>query len=306
MKTTVVGAGGLGLLITAILKHNKADVKLFTRRREAAQKISEEGIKVLSRSGELHVFPECIWKADDITDSELLIFTVKAYDTLNVAHIISPCINKGCQVLTIQNGFNNLEELTSIFGEDRVVGGVTTQAATLMDTNTVFHAHAGLTIVGKTSNDPAVDKIANHLSSYGVETKVSEDIIKEIYVKGIVNCVINPLTALTGVRNGELLKLPWFNEIAREIVCECVEVAKQLGIVLDANSILARVEDVIVKTGLNKSSMLQDVENRRKTEIEQLNAWISGKAMELGVRTPLNKLLASMVKMLEMRLISNQ
>ena len=305
MKTLIVGAGAIGVLLAGILASNGADVILFTRRPEAAQMINRDGVHILTKEKKngIRAFPRCVTSLSEAANSELAIVAVKAYETEEAAWLLKNNLGEECLVVTVQNGFNNLATLADTLGGDRVLGGVTTQAATQINTTTIFHAHDGATTIGH--RDAAKARaVASFLTEHGVNTRIADDIEAEIWAKSTLNCVINPLTALTGVKNGQLLDMPSFREIASSIIRECTEVSRRHGIFLPENKLLERLVDVIVKTAENKSSMLQDILRGRRTEINQLNGWIASQAEKMGVETPLNRLLTGLVTMLEMKLIS--
>lgn len=139
-------------------------------------------------------------------------------------------------------------------------------------------------------------KIVGILNESGLKTRLSEDINREVWIKLVVNCVVNPLTAVFRVRNCAIWE-DSLRPVRHGIVRECVEVAKAEGIVLPEN--LAERIDKQVSSYTNFSSMYQDILKGKKTEIDFLN----GKIVELGkkhhIQTPINETLVSFIKFLE-------
>ena len=302
MRIAVIGAGAIGCLFSAILNRNGAEVILFSRRKQAVEKINRWGIEVVEHGGESYVsHVRCATDSRELSNTDLVIITVKSYDTEEVAKRIRPNIPRETRVLTVQNGVGNVETLSKVFNEQHVLGGVTTQASTLLSDNKILHAHHGETLIGGITYDNKEEalEIAEHLTRHGLPTRAVDNILVEIWVKALVNSVINPLTAIMNVRNGELLGMENFTKLARWIIGEGVMVCRRLGISLEEENVLARVLDIVSKTRENKSSMLQDILRGRRTEIDYLNGKIAELGEKLGVETPTNTLLYSLIKELE-------
>src|SRR5260370_535861 len=132
----------------------------------------------------------------------------------------------------------------------------------------------------------------------GFPTSISNSIKGVLWAKAIVNSAINPISAITHLRNRDVRRIPELREIAFKAVDEGSAVARASGILLDPfpKSLLAKV---LAQTPRNKSSMLQDIEAGRKTEIRQLNGSISRLGSLVGVSTPFNYLLTKLVLALE-------
>jgi len=132
----------------------------------------------------------------------------------------------------------------------------------------------------------------------GANVEVVEDVEKYVWLKLVVNCVTNPITALLGVPNGFVLESPDLWELAVGVAREVLNVAKREGVEIDVDAI-EFLRDVLLKTSSNYSSMLQDVIRGRRTEIDSMNGYIARRAIELGAFAPLNFTLYKLVKALE-------
>jgi len=132
----------------------------------------------------------------------------------------------------------------------------------------------------------------------GFRTVASKNIEGVIWSKAIMNSAINPITALLRVPNGELLRIPYLRSIANAVVHEGTAVARAHGVSLNPapRSMLLQV---LALTRSNRSSMLQDVEAGKRTEVRQLNGRIASLAGRLGVDAPYNRLLSKLVLGLE-------
>ncbi len=299
MKILIVGAGALGILFAGLMSRHGGDVVILTRRREAAETISSNGIIISDGKSSWRAWPGCTTDPRTASSAELCLVCVKSYDTEAVARMISPYLNESCLVTTVQNGLNNVERLAEVFGPERVIAGYTLQASTLTGLNSVYHAYDGETVLGlhpsTTTPVEKIKQVADELTSAGVKTKTVENVYPEALTKLIINSVINPLTAILGVRNGELQELQELSWIIDRLVEEGVEAASLLGARLKPEHVKRRVYEAIKATYENKSSMLQDIEKGRRTEIEFINGALARVLLTAGRPAPANTLLTQLV-----------
>jgi len=230
-----------------------------------------------------------------------LLCASKSYDTKNAITRASPIIDENTSVLTLQNGIGNIEIIEEVTGHERVIGGVTNLGSTWLDTGRIRFAGKGETIIGKIDGKTSVQMrmIRELFNKAGIETKISQDIKGLIWSKLIINTGINALTAITRLRNGDLLEFEGAVGILRQAVTEAVKVAKRKRIKLLYDDPLAKVESVCESTAANVSSMLQDVLRKKRTEIDFINGVIVRFGQELGVAVPVNAILVSLVKVIE-------
>jgi len=301
LKILVIGAGALGLLIAGLISYNGGAVTLFSRRPEAVEYVSKNGIKIVAQKTEYISRVECTSLIERDKKYDLAIVTVKSYDTPEIAKLLSEKLNTNTQVLTLQNGLGNAETLARHLGQQRVYPGITMQASTRLGINEVYHAFNGLTIIGEYSGPPTEKTkiIADYLSKFGVPSIVSENIWRDLWFKLMVNSVINPLTAIMRIKNEDLLKIPSIDTLIRNILSETISVAKFYGYEFDLDECYEKIIKIIKDTGNNKSSMLQDIENNRKTEIDNLNGMIVLLASKHGLEARLNNALTVILKGME-------
>jgi len=229
-----------------------------------------------------------------------LIF-VKSYDTAEASHSILPIMGDNTAILTLQNGLTNTETISQIVGEDRVVAGTTSHGATMLGTGHIRHAGVGQTTIGepKTGESVRTKHIADALSSAGFQTTISHNIYNSIWGKLIINAAINPITAITKLKNGGLLE---YNETRRLLGItaeEAARVAAARQISLPYDDARSAVEAVCRATSENVSSMLQDVQRRKRTEIDAINGAIVSEAKKAGIEAPTNETLTYLIKGME-------
>lgn len=302
MKITVVGPGALGCLIAALLRHKtKDDIWLLDEFADRAKKISLEGIKVEGMSGPLTVKVNVTANVEEIGPCDLVILCVKSYSTEDACKGIKDLVSEKTGVLTLQNGIGNVQILNDHFGPDRVIAGITNHGSTLVGTAHVRHAGKGDTVIGRADGRVlgAIREVAGILTKTGFETKVSKDIDSVIWSKLIVNVGINALTAITRLNNGALIEHEECRQILRSAVQEAVKVVKRKRIRLLYDDPIQKVESVCRATSSNVSSMLQDILNGKRTEIDFINGAIIRQAKALNIPTPVNEVLANLVKTIE-------
>ncbi len=128
--------------------------------------------------------------------------------------------------------------------------------------------------------------VANAFQNVGFDMETTSRIGREIWAKAIINSAINPLTAIVGVRNGVILSNPELHSSAEDLIREGVEIAKAHGKDLTFEEMRERTFDVAKRTSRNRSSMLQDLQRKRRTEVDSINGAIAEKAAEVGMPAP--------------------
>ena len=301
MKIVIVGPGAMGCLFAAFLSKSKEEIWLLDKNKENAAKINENGISLEGVSGAWQAKPRATVETSDIGKADLILICVKSFHTKQAVEQIKPLLGENTKILTLQNGIGNIEIIAELVGENRVIGGVTSEGATLIDIGSIRHAGRGETIIGTIDGKTPVEmrSIRELFNKVGFQTKMSRDIKSLVWSKLIVNVGINALTAITRLPNGKLPEFEGTKRILRDAVTEAVRVAKRKRIKLYFDDPLAKVEAVCEGTAANLSSMLQDILRKKRTEIDYINGVIVRLGQELGIPVPTNKLLVDLVKTIE-------
>lgn len=293
MDFLVVGAGAMGCLFAARLKRAGLEVGIYEKIQERALRILERGIQVEGAGGTFQVMvPVVSWKPDPGPDTVLLC--VKSYDTEEASKTIASWLKEDTDVLTLQNGLGNIEVLERVFGKERVLGGVTSEGATVLDHGSIRHAGVGETSIGPPG--PGAEKIVSAFRRAGFTCKAVDDVHRLVWGKLVVNAGINALAALTGLRNGRLPQIRATRAVMEMAVEEAVTVARAKQILLPYPDPIGRVMEVCEATAGNVASMLQDVRNRKVTEIAFINGAVVREGKALGISTPVNLVLTALVQ----------
>jgi 2-dehydropantoate 2-reductase len=240
---------------------------------------------------------------------------VKSFDTDVVARSLASRLSPSTPVLTFQNGLGNGEALARHLRRNPILVGSTTFGAKRESDTVIRLTGRGECQIGAWGSGAMhraglrhLQPVAQLLSRSGMACSMSADVRGVLWKKLATSAVINPLTAILKVPNGQILEcgagrkgeLPKFRgglrEIASAVVDEVRSVAAKYGVRLPARPVLLReARRVALATASNRSSMLRDVEQRRRTEIDSINGAVVRMGRERGVPTPANALLAGLV-----------
>ncbi|MBI4707787.1 MAG: 2-dehydropantoate 2-reductase [Candidatus Omnitrophica bacterium] len=302
MKIVIVGPGAMGCLFAAFLSKSKEEIWLLDKRKERAALIKEQGIIIEGVSGSWKTAIKISTDAKEIGKADLVIIATKSYDTKEAIAQSRPLIGEKTQILTLQNGIGNTEIISEVLGsDDNIIAGVTNLGATLVKQGHTRHAGKGETIIGRVDAKLPVEMraIRELFNKTGIEVKFSRDIKSLLWSKLIINAGINALAAITRLNNGKLLDYEGTRKIMREAVVEATKIAKRKRIKLVYDDPLAKVEAVCEATSTNVSSMLQDILNKKRTEIDFINGVIVRLGQEMGIPVFTNTILVNLVKTIE-------
>jgi 2-dehydropantoate 2-reductase len=290
----------MGSLFGGMLAESGEEVTLVDVWEEHVRAINEKGLRVRGVSGERTIRVAATTNPGEIGPVDLVLIFVKSYDTEKAAADALPMASGETAFLTLQNGLGNLEKIAEVVGNHRVVVGVTAQGSTLLGPGEIRHAGGGATTIGELNGAKTsrILRIKEAFNRAGLVTEVSAGILDAVWSKVLVNVGINALTALTGFRNGELLAFPEIRGVMRRAVLEAQEVAEAKGVRIGGDPV-EKVYEVAEATAANRSSMLQDIDRCRRTEIGALNGAVVEMGRQLGVDTPVNEALTAAVLGLE-------
>lgn len=300
MKTAIIGSGAMGSLFGGLLAADGHDVTLVDVWEEHVRAINENGLALATPDGEERTIDvRAVTDSNGIGSVDLVVVFVKSTHTEEALRDAKPILD-GADVLTLQNGLGNPETIAEYVPEERIVAGVTAHGSTLEGPGRITHAGEGQTTVGRyfTENDTDVERVADALTAAGIETNVADDARDAVWEKVLVNAGINAITALARVRNGRLVKTDSGARLLEAAVTEAVAVAQAEDRTV-RDDVVSYVRDVAEATGANESSMRQDIETGRETEIEYLNAEVVRRADRHDIEVPVNRTLTDLVRLAE-------
>ncbi|HLZ47048.1 MAG TPA: 2-dehydropantoate 2-reductase [Candidatus Limnocylindria bacterium] len=225
---------------------------------------------------------------------DLAIVTTKSQGTAWAAETAKRVLTKRGTVITIQNGLGHRERLATVLGDDRVAVGVIYVGAALTG-DELRTTGPGRVELGRA---PYVDELAAALEAGGMAATVVDDPWPAVWRKLVGNAAVNPVSALVGVTNGELLQ-HLASRIVDAAAREAARVASAEGVPISDDEALTLWRSMAELTAANRSSMLQDVRNGRPTEIDWINGEVARRGRRHNVPTPVNDGLLKLVEVLE-------
>jgi 2-dehydropantoate 2-reductase len=296
MRITVVGAGAMGGSYGGLLALAGHEVSLIDAWQAHVDAISRDGLRVDGARGD-HRVRLAASTGPIGAGAEMVIVFVDANNTGAAAETARQVLAPDGFAVTFQNGIGNVETLQAALGDERVLGGSSMCSAAAIGPGHVRLTHRGKTSIGETDRTvrPRTARLAEILNGAGLETEVAADIMAVIWEKFALNCCINALAATTGLRAGEIARLPALDALQDRIIAEVMAVTKARGIRLPTPDLPAKIKAQCRKK-FNKPSMLQHVEAGRRTEIEALNGALLREAEALGIATPCNEALVALLK----------
>lgn len=307
MNSAIIGGGALGSFLAATLA-SATHLWLVTSWAEHAAAIRSQGLALFRLDGsEARVAVQVVEDPAELAGCiDLAVIAVKSHSTRSAADKARIMLRADGLALTLQNGLGNLPILAEVLGPARAVQGVTALGATLLGPGRVRHAGLGPTTLAlgpALARQPAsIERLracARLFEAAGLETHIADNLDGLLWGKLAVNAGINALTAILRLSNGALAELAPARELMAAAAEEAAAVAQAQGIALPYPSAAARAEQVAVATASNRSSMLQDVLRGAPTEIDVINGAIVREAQRLGLPTPVNQVLAQLVRAIE-------
>lgn len=295
----VIGCGAMGTLFGGLLASAGHQVWMVSRDRARAAALERLGIRI-SGASRRQVRVRATSDPRRVRGAALAFVFVKAHYTAAGGRRAARLLATDGIAVTLQNGLGNVEALVSALGADRVVGGTTAHGATLLAVGRVRHAGKGPTALAAPGGGSAdVARVARVLSAAGIAAEVVDDLDALLWRKLIVSAGINPVAAITRLRNGDLISVAEAAALVRAAVAEAAAVAAARGLPVAPARAAASLREVCRATAKNVNSMLQDVLHHRRTEIEAINGAIVAAAERVGTAAPVNEFLLRAVRAIE-------
>lgn len=314
MRFDIIGAGALGLLFGGKLAAAGECVTFWTRTAEQAITLAREGIRISEEGDEIEVDSrqfgvrvlseqsEPVKRTE--TDWVFLMLKQTQIDTAFTDHLEK--WEGPLNVVCFQNGMGHLEKLSRVMNPHcTLYSAVTTEGAKRLDSSKVVRSGKGETRIGilarravteeVNSGQSLVDRMTKIMNTAGFRTLLSNDIERDIYRKLLINSVINPLTALWRVPNGELPATEVRRGVMKQLCEEGEAVLRAEGIDC-GEGLFEQILSVCQSTKDNISSMLKDVQQGVATEIDYINGRFVEMAARSGVDVPGHKMICTLIR----------
>lgn len=305
MRIAIVGgAGAMGGVWASRLSAVGHEVTILDVAPEALAAIERDGLVVEGPGDERRVTR--LLATDDAALAgvqDAAIFFVKAHHTRAAVELARAMIGPETTVVTLQNGWGNADTLAAYVAPEQLVMGVTYHSARVLSPGQIAHtAAAGPTFLGPYREGASLDRaqaVADAMNEAGIATTVTAGVVTEIWKKLVHNSASLPVTALTRLTAGELGADEAALCVCDGLAAESVAVGRARGLDIDVNERISTIRAALARGGSGKASMLQDVEARRRTEIEVVNGAIVREAELFGIDVPLNRMMVALIHGLE-------
>jgi 2-dehydropantoate 2-reductase len=289
----VMGAGAVGCFYGAMLARAGRRVTLVGRQAHV-DAVRRSGLRLELQGREFSVPVEATTGPEGVKGADLVLFSVKSPDTEAAGRAMAPYLDPDAAILTLQNGVDNAERLAAALGRE-VIPAVVYVATEMAGPGRVRHHGRGELAIGRGAASEAIVKV---FGEAGVKVEISDNATGVLWAKLIVNCAYNALSAITQLPYGRLVQGAYVPEVMRDVVDECLAVAKASGVAVPGD-MHAAARNIARTMPTQASSTAQDLARGKKTEIDYLNGIVVRKGEALGVPTPVNRALTALVKLLE-------
>lgn len=300
MQFAVIGAGNIGCLYGGNLARIGEQVSLIDIWEEHIDQIQAHGLQMDGLHGAFTVSLEATTDPADAPKADVALICVNSYATEAAAHSAKRVLKDSGYALTLQNGLGNIEILSQVLGEGKVMAGLTFHSADTSGPGKVSHTNHGPTYLGELdgSRSPRLLALREILDRAGMNPVLEEDIMATIWGKFVHNCGINAICAITDLRPGHIREVLTVDEFQTQIINEVLALVKAKGVTLPDPNPLETIKAYCAKK-FHRVSMVQHLERGKLTEIDALNGFVVRESKKLGLSAPYNDALSKLIKGLQ-------
>jgi len=298
-KVAVVGAGAVGGYFGGMLARAGAPVVMIGRA-PFVEVVAKNGLLLDTLRFRESIRVQAATELEAARGGEVVLFCVKTTDTAATARDLAPLLSPQAIIISMQNGVDNAEQIRAASGID-ALGAVVYVAASVPQPGTVKHVGRGDLVIGP--HNATTERIAALFEHAKVPCRISDNIEGELWTKLTWNCALNAISALGRAKYGQIAASEDARKLVAVIVDEVLAVARAANIhppgLEDPKAALAGAIKVAGQMSEALSSTAQDMLRNKRTEIDSLNGYISRRGAQLGVPTPVNHALYTLVKLAE-------
>jgi 2-dehydropantoate 2-reductase len=293
MKVAVMGAGAVGCYYGGMLARAGRDVVLIARPHHV-DAIRHNGLRLDTQTFDEHVRLQASTEPDAVKGAKLVLFCVKSTDTDHAAQALKPHLEADALILCLQNGVENAERVRELLPQE-TAAAVVYVASEMAGPGHIRHHGRGELVIEPSS---VSQELARVFAQAGVPTEISDNVRGALWAKLILNCAYNALSALSRLPYGKLVQGEGVTRVMRDVVDECLAVAKADGVTIPGD-VDAAVKRIVESMPNQFSSTAQDLIRGKRSEIDHLNGLIVRRGEALGVPTPANRMLHVLVRLIE-------
>jgi len=298
----IVGAGAVGCFFGGLLAKSGFDVSFIAREHQITP-LNQQGLTITWSDKEETIPVKATSQLEVLSDMPYVFVAVKTQSTLKTSEEIAPFLKSNAVVISLQNGIDNVDLLKKYIKQDCYTAMVYAAIA-MTSPSTVKHFGGGSLVIGNTIAEQSLTKVqalSELLKLANIPTKVSNNMLEDLWSKFIINCVYNSLSAIAHINYASLMESPGIRSVVEKVKLECLSIAQHEGINLNPEVIDQSITDVAINWPNQISSTAQDLAKNKATEIDFLNGKIVEKAKKYNINAPINEMLYSIIKMREYR-----
>jgi 2-dehydropantoate 2-reductase len=287
----VLGAGAIGSVYA--VKLSARHPVTVVARPDHVEAIRADGLRLVGRET-LTARLTAVTRIESIAPGTTILLTTKVNASAAALAPIAPLVRDDTVIVCVQNGLDS-EEIArrAVGGRGLVLRAITQFGAIFQSPGIVNYTASGYTLL---EDGPRSAAIAALLTACGLDGRVSPDIKTEIWRKLIYNCVINPITSITGTEVGGIAD-PRLDPLKRLVIDECLAVARTAGVEFAIDFLPVITE--IFSASRTIASMRQDLMRGRPTEIEHMNGAVAALGRRAGIDCPVNAALTAIIKAMD-------
>jgi len=296
LQVAVLGAGAVGCFYGGMLARAGHRVTLIGRPAHV-QAIESQGLRMQTQDFDERVHLAASTEPAAVAGADLVLLAVKSPDTETAGEQMRAHLKPGALLLCLQNGVDNAERLRGVLPGASVAAAVVYVATEMAGPGHLRHHGRGELVIEPAGRSA---EVAQAFAAAGVPTEISDNVRGALWAKLILNCAYNALSGLGRLPYGELVRQPGVQDVMRDVVAECRAVAQADGVTLpgDIDAMVRRIAETMPT---QHSSTAQDLMRGKPTEIDFLNGHVVRRGEALGLPTPANRVLWTLVKLLETR-----
>ena len=311
IKILVLGAGAVGLGLSSFLLQSGCSVTIVCKK-ETVSLLRSKGLNRIGIFGELYSPPEAFYAFSNLNDIspenyDFILVCVKSFDSESVSRQLEKLVKfDSPNIVLCQNGWGNAEKFLNYFSKMKVFNARVITGFIRPEPNIVevtVHAqpvHLGSLFINDLKD---LSFLSQAIANGGLPCKVTKEIAKDLWAKMLYNCPLNALGAILDVSYGSLGENARSRKIMDGIIEEVFVVMQALDYQTHWQNTQEYLEEfygkLLPSTYEHESSMLQDMRNGKKTEIESINGIILAEGMKRNIEVPFNHLIYNLIYFLQ-------
>jgi len=297
-KIGVIGAGAMGSFYASKFYEMDSASAAFIAKGGRYEKLKRNGIVVNGKQYSFRVInPE-----RDSEFLDLIIVAVKHHHLPQAIDDLSNVVGPHTQILSVMNGIDSEESIGAVYGMDRILYGVALGIDAVRNENSVNYSKEGILYFGEANNNPPSERvmaIKELFDRAAIVSDIPDDMIRVLWRKFMINVGVNQVSAVLRAPYGVFVKVKEAGELMEAAMREVMAIAEQAGVDLREQDIEDWYKVMANLSPRGKTSMLQDIEAGRKTEVEMFSGRVVELGKQYGIATPVNELIFKIIKAIE-------